>query len=327
MDDDAPSAFADRLTLAQPVVCVVGPTASGKTDLAQQLALALDGEVVSADSMQIYRGMDIGTGKIVPAERLVPHHCLDLVDPGESFSAAVFQTEARASFRDIDSRAKRCVLAGGTGFYVRAAIDGYEFPPGEQVENPVRERYAAIACEQGAEALWKLLDERDPRSAALLPPNDVKRVVRAFELLEEGQSYAEQRAKLASIPQVVPARFLGLAVDPAVLARRIDARVDAMMEAGLVDEVKSLLRAGFRGGITAPQAIGYKEIVASLDGEASLAEAVDAIKLATRRYAKRQRTWFRKDKRIVWLDANGEDAAALLEQALRALEEAGSGQR
>ena len=309
------------LDLAAPVVCVVGPTASGKTALAQNLALALDGEVVSADSMQVYRGMDIGTGKLPVADRKAVHHGFDLVDPGEPFSAALYQRYARERFADIDARGRRSVLCGGTGFYVRAAIDDYDFPKGDQVDNPVRDRCNAVARDEGADALWRLLAERDPASAALIPAADVKRVVRAFELLEEGESYARQRAKLAALPQFVPAVFLGLAVDPAVLRARIDARVDQMMAEGLVEEVTRLLNNGFRAGITAPQAIGYKEIVAALDGETSMGQAVEDIKTATRRYAKRQRTWFRKDGRIRWIDATERDGSALLEAALAALDE------
>lgn len=308
--------------LKAPAVCVVGSTASGKTDLAQALALELGGEVISADSMQIYRGMDIGTGKLPASERLVPHHGFDLVDPGEPFSAALFQNYARDRFRAIDARGNRCVLAGGTGFYVRAAVDDYDFPAGEQVGNPVRERYQALAREQGAEALWKLLAARDEASASVIPPADVKRVVRAFELLEEGTSLAEQRAKLADIPQLVPACFVGLSVEPAVLNARIDARVDGMFDAGLVDEVARLLQGGFRDGITAPQAIGYKEVVAALDGETTMEEAATRIKTATHRYAKRQRTWFRKDRRIRWIDANEPDVAAQAAEALDVLGDA-----
>ena len=308
--------------LKAPAVCVVGPTASGKTDLAQTLALELGGEVISADSMQIYRGMDIGTGKLPASERLVPHHGFDLVDPGEPFSAALFQNYARDRFRAIDARGNRCVLAGGTGFYVRAAVDDYDFPAGEQVGNPVRERYQALAREQGAEALWKLLAARDEASASVIPPADVKRVVRAFELLEEGTSLAEQRAKLADIPQLVPACFVGLSVEPAVLNARIDVRVDGMFDAGLVDEVARLLQGGFRDGITAPQAIGYKEVVAALDGETTMEEAATRIKTATHRYAKRQRTWFRKDRRIRWIDANEPDVAAQAAEALDVLGDA-----
>lgn len=301
---------------ADPVVCIVGPTASGKSALAQAVALALDGEVVSADSMQVYRGMDIGTGKLAPDERLVPHHGLDLADPGEPYSAALFQEYARACFEDIAARGRRAVLCGGTGLYVRAAIDAYEFPKGEQTGNPVREHYNRLAGEQGADALWELLRERDPASAAIVPAADVKRVVRAFELLEDGTSLAEQRAKLASIPQLVPACFIGLSVDPAALNARIDARVDAMFDAGLVDEVARLLQSGFRDGITAPQAIGYKEVVAALEGETTMEEAASRIKTATHRYAKRQRTWFRKDRRIRWIDATDPDPAAQAAEAL-----------
>ncbi|WP_290994899.1 tRNA (adenosine(37)-N6)-dimethylallyltransferase MiaA [Gordonibacter sp.] len=317
-------AESEVLALHAPVVCVVGPTASGKTDLAQKLAGVLNGEVVSADSMQIYRGMDIGTGKLPVSERLVPHHGFDLVDPGEPFSAALFQTFARTCFRDIDARGHRAVLCGGTGFYVRAALDGYDFPKGEQVNNPVREHYMRIAEVEGAEALWRLLDERDAASAALIPPADVKRVVRAFELLEDGTTYAKQRAKLASIPQVVPAVFVGLAVEPDVLRARIDARVDAMVEAGLVDEVRGLLAQGFHEGMTAPQAIGYKEIVEAFEGKCSLEEAIERIKVATHRYAKRQRTWFRKDKRIHWIDATEGVADSLAEEALALIKAQGA---
>lgn len=300
-----------------PVIVIVGPTASGKTDLAQLIALSVDGEVVSADSMQVYRGMDIGTAKLPVKERLVAHHGFDLVDPGEPYSAALFQTYARRCFEDISSRGKRALLCGGTGFYVRAAIDDYVFPEGEQVGNPIRDRYNEIAQIEGAESLWRLLNERDPRSAKIIPPRDVKRVVRAFELLESGSSYASQKEKLASIPQLVPAVFIGLHVDPDLLRRRIDARVDSMFEMGLVEEVEGLLNAGFREGITAPQAIGYKEVVSALDGDITMDEARQKIKIATHRYAKRQRTWFRKEARIHWIDANEFDGNALADRALR----------
>ena len=299
-----------------PILCIVGPTASGKTALAQQIALHYDGEVVGADSMQVYRGMDIGTGKISPSEQLVTHHCIDIVNPGEPFSAALFQTYARNSFADIESRGKRSVLCGGTGFYVRAAIDAYEFPKGDQVGNETRDRYNEFVRKRGTGELWALLNERDPESAAIIPENDTKRIVRAFELLDSDTSYAEQKEKLARIPQLYPAVFIGLSVTPAILAERIGLRVDKMVEEGLVEEVQSLLDSGFRKGITAPQAIGYKEIVTYLDGDCTLVEALDAIKLATRRYAKRQRTWFRKDTRIRWIDADALDLDAMLKASI-----------
>ena len=221
------------LELSAPVIAIVGPTASGKTDAAQIVAERLGGEVVSADSMQIYRGMDIGTGKLPASERRVPHHGFDLVDPGEPYSAALFQAFARRCFRDIDARGKRAVLCGGTGQYVQAAIDDFAFPKGDQVENPVRERWTAYAEEYGNQALWEALEARDPASAAVIHPNNVRRVVRAFELLEEGASYAEQKQRLATVAPFVPAVQFGLAVEPAILNERIDARVDAMVAAGL----------------------------------------------------------------------------------------------
>lgn len=311
---------ADRLQLNNPVICVVGPTASGKTDLAQEIAVHLDGEIVSADSMQIYTGMDIGTGKIPVAERKVPHYGFDLINPGESYSAALFQPYARNLFSDIDARGKRSVLCGGTGLYVRAAIDSYDFPEGEQVDNPVREHYTRYAEEHGAEALWELLRAKDPASAEVLHPNNVRRVVRAFELLEAGESYAVQKENLQHIPEFVPSIWIGLAVDPEILANRINHRVDRMVESGLIEEVQLLLNSGFREGITAPQAIGYKEIVAALDGECTMDEAIESIKTATRRYAKRQRTWFKKDQRIHWINADSGNANEALQQALTILQ-------
>lgn len=315
---------AISLPLMRPVICVVGPTASGKTDVAQLLAQNLGGEVVSADSMQIYRGMDIGTGKLPEEERLVPHFGFDLVNPGEPYSAAVYQQYARECFSDIDKRRKRALLVGGTGLYVRAAIDAYDFPKGEQVDNPVREKWTVYYEDNGADELWERLRERDPESASVIHPNNVRRVIRAFELLEEGTTYATQKENLASIPQAVPAKFIGLAVDPEILNKRIEQRVDNMIECGLVCEVERLLDKGFRQGITAPQAIGYKEIVSALDGDISLDEAIEQIKTATRRYAKRQRTWFRKDTRIAWIDADSGNAEAIATQAQHSLDTMGA---
>lgn len=295
---------ANSLGLERPVIVITGPTASGKSAIAQAFALRVDGEVVSADSMQVYRGMDIGTGKVVPAQQVVPHHGIDLLDPGEPFSAALFQDYARSCFEDIDRRGRQSFLCGGTGFYIRAAIDDYRFPEGEQVGNVVRDRFLAIARDEGPHALWLLLEAADPESAGIIPENDVKKVVRAFELLDAGTTYAQQKRALAQIPQRVPAVFLGLSVKPEVLAQRIDRRVDAMVEDGLLEEVESLLDQGFREGVTAPQAIGYKEIVEVIDGKKSLDQAIEDIKTATRRYAKRQRTWLRKERRMHWFDAD-----------------------
>jgi len=304
--------------LSQPIVIIAGPTASGKSDLAQQVALAIGGEIISADSMQVYRGMDIGTGKVPPAERLVPHWGLDLVDPGEPYSVAVYQEYARRAAADIDARGKRVVLCGGTGLYIRGVIDGYEYPKGDQVGNSVRDAYTELLGKVGPQALWEMLREKDPESAALLHPNNTKRVIRAFELLSEGTTYARQNANLQTIPQVLPAVYLALSVDPELLAARIEKRVDGMFEAGLAAEVQGLLDAGLREAVTAPQAIGYKEVVDALDGLCTMTEASERIKLASRRYAKRQRSWLRGDSRVRWLDANSRDG--LLEAALREID-------
>lgn len=303
-------------TSDQPIIVVVGPTASGKSSLAIALAERLNGEVVSADSMQVYTGMDIGTAKVPPEERIVPHFGFDLVHPGEPYSAALFQEYARNCFQDIQARNKTALLCGGTGFYVRAAIDDFQFPAGDQTNNPIRDHYQDFLNQNGTDALWKLLSEKDPESAAVIAPADSKRVIRAFELLAEGESYARQKERFATIPQKYPAIFFGLAVDPDILRNRIDERVDAMFKEGLIEEVQSLLAAGFREGITAPQAIGYKEIVSALDGSITLDEAREQIKFATHRYAKRQRTWFKKDQRIHWLDADEFNLECLISEAL-----------
>lgn len=306
--------------LRYPIICIVGPTASGKTALAQAIAERISGEVVSADSMQVYRGMDIGTGKIPVEKRTVPYHMLDILDPGEPYSAALFQEDARKAFSIIDDREDISVLAGGTGFYIRAAIDGYMFPKGDQVDNPIRKRYEDIYEESGADALWKLLCERDPASAEYVHKNNVKRVIRALEMHDRGDSYAELSRSLKDIPQTYDAIFIGLSVDKEVLDAKIEKRVDKMVQDGLTEEVAELLNSGFRDGITAPQAIGYKEIVSYIDGDTDLQYAIDSIKRATRRYAKRQRTWFNKDKRIEWLDASNGDAEALLAASMRIID-------
>lgn len=278
----------------------------GKTALAEELAVRLGGEIVSADSMQVYRGMDVGTAKPPVAERRVPYHCIDLVEPGVPFSAALFQREARVAIERIVAAGRLPVIAGGTGLYVRAALDEMEFPPGEQQANPVRERYEAFAAANGAVALHASLAARDPESASLIHANNVRRVVRALEMLDAGgPTYAEQHLGLARRHSIYDTRFVGLRMDRDELYRRVDARVDAMFASGLLDEVERLLDAGFRDAITAAQAIGYKELVPVVECGAPLGEAVEDIKTASRRYAKRQLTWFRADPRIAWMDVTG----------------------
>lgn len=298
--------------MTQCVVAILGPTASGKSDLAQLVALELGGEVVSADSMQVYRGMDIGTAKIQPDELLVRHHLIDILEPGQPFSAQLFQRLSRSCFEDIFSRGKVPVLCGGTGLYVQSALEDMRFPKGSQTENPVRLKYELLAKEKGAQYVWDILHDIDSQSAALIHPNNVRRTIRALEMHEQGISYASQIDGMKCLPEVVPSIRFGLVRDPKLLAERIERRVDLMFERGLVAEVEHLLKGGFRKALTAPQAIGYKEVVAALDGEIEMSEAVDLIKTATRRYAKRQRTWLRRDSRLIPLDADGADKDSLV---------------
>jgi len=304
---------------AARVLAVVGPTAAGKTALSEELAARLGGEIVSADSMQVYRGMDIGTAKQPAQLRRVRYHCLDLARPDASFSAALYQTAARAAIADCTARGVLPVVCGGTGLYVRAALDDFSFPAGEQDANPLRGHFEGIAESLGAEALHTLLATRDPESAALIHPNNVRRVVRALEMAESGTSYAIQHEGFSERTSVYDTAFLGVTVERAELYRRIDARVDTMLAAGLIAEVQELLDAGFRAALTAAQAIGYKEIVAALDGTCSLEAAADDIKRASRRYAKRQLTWFHADPRITWVDVTDLSLAQAAEEALAAL--------
>lgn len=299
---------------------MVGPTAVGKSELAEELAVRLGGEIVSADSMQVYRGMDIGTAKPPQGERRVPYHCLDLVEPGESFSAALYQRLARAAIDDIDARGLVPIVVGGTGLYVRAALDEMDFPPGDQVDSPLRERYERIAEERGPEALHALLAERDPASAALLHPNNTRRIVRALEMDDEGVSYAEQARGFSARKPYYQTVYLGLTMDRLALYERIDARTDAMVASGLLGEVRELLARGLHDALTASQAIGYKELVPVIEDGAPLDDAVSAIQQATRRYSKRQFTWFRADPRVKWLDVTELSPSQAVDAALTLVE-------
>ncbi len=308
-----------------PIVVVAGPTATGKSALAIRLAQAIDGEIVGADSMQVYRGMDIGTAKVPLGERKVKHYGIDLVNPGEPFSAALFQRHARWAFDEITRAGKHRILVGGTGFYIRAAIDDYDFVEGEQVGNAVRDKYLALAKSDGSQAVWDALYACDPESARLIHPNDTKRVIRALEMFEAGARYSLQAKRLKALPQRYPAVFIGINVNRATLRKRIDQRVDQMREAGLVGEVEHLIDEGFKDALTSKQAIGYKEIVEALEGKTTLDEAFDQIKTATKRYAKRQCTWFGNDQRYQWIDGQAGSVDAMLDQTLCLLESEGIG--
>jgi tRNA dimethylallyltransferase len=302
------------------VIAIVGPTAVGKSALAEALAVDLGGEIVSADSMQVYRGMDIGTAKPPAAFRAVTYHCVDIVDPGTPYSAALFQRDARAAIEGVARRGAVPVLVGGTGLYVRAAIDEMEFPAGDTA-SPMRAAIEAALEARGPAGLHALLAERDPASAALIHPNNTRRVVRALEMLEgDGVTYAAQAAGFAERRAHYPASVLGLTMEREALYERVNARVDRMIVEGLVCEVRGLLDAGFRAALTSAQAIGYKELTPVVDGTADLGEAIASIKQASRRYAKRQMTWFRADPRVKWLDVTHLSQAETLEHARALLE-------
>ncbi len=306
-----------------PVVVVCGPTATGKSELACTLAQRASGCVLSADSMQVYRGMDIGTAKVPEAERRVPHFGLDLVDVDEPYSAALYQSYARSVISEQHQALTPVIMAGGTGLYIQAALDDLRFPEGDQADNPVREKYMALAQEKGSHAVWDVLNSLDEASAEQIHPHNLKRVVRALEMLEAGESYAERAHGLALADPVVPAVFVGLAMDREVLYQRVNARVDRMREEGLIEEVSGLMDAGFEDALTSRQAIGYKEIIDALHGQCSMDEAFSQIKQATRRYAKRQMTWFRREKRIQWLDVTDASREDIVEQAVEALKDKG----
>ncbi len=308
--------------LSLPVLCLEGPTGSGKSAVADRVAARLGAEVVSVDSMQIYRGMDIGTAKTPPCARSVPYRCVDILEPGCEYSAALFQRDARRIVEEMDGRGVPCVACGGTGFYMRALVDDLEFASDMPDKTAFRARFEAMARAEGVEAVHALLKERDPASAEAVHPHNLPRVIRALEMCEEGESYARRKEAFREVAPYYPALRLALSVEPGVLAARIDARVDAMMEAGLLSEVEGLLAGGFREAASASAAIGYKELVRHLDGELSLDEAVELVKRDTRRYAKRQRTWLRGQRGIVWLDADDADAARLADEALALWDEA-----
>lgn len=298
------------------VLAVVGPTAVGKSAVADGLAAAIGTSVISADSMQVYRGMDIGTAKMRPEECRAPLLMVDVADPGTSYSAALFQRDARAAIDKINASGHPAVLCGGTGLYVRAVIDEFDFPSGE-LESASRSQYEELLERIGADALHALLAERDSASAEAIHPHNTRRVVRALEMSDEGVSYAEQRAGFSENRAHYRSSQYGLTCDRAVLYERINKRVNLMMEMGLIDEVKGLVDQGLSLALTSRQAIGYKEIIDYLEGTLTLSEAVDLIKMRSRRYAKRQLSWFKRDSRIFWIDmdeAGVEGAIALIRE-------------
>ncbi|MCL6634124.1 MAG: tRNA (adenosine(37)-N6)-dimethylallyltransferase MiaA [Alicyclobacillus herbarius] len=284
-----------------PVLCIVGPTATGKSDLAVRVAREVDGEVVSADSMQVYRHMDVGTAKLTREEMQgVPHHLIDVVNPDEVFTVAEWKQRAERAIVEILERGRLPLLVGGTGLYIRAITDDLNFAERDETGR-IREKWQRYLEEHGQEALYAVLQERDEDTAARLHPNDTRRVIRALEVSETRERPWSETYDF----RVREGRFetvqFGLTMTREVLYRRVEARVDKMLEQGLVAEVKKLLEHGLRPDLTSLQAIGYKELVAFLRGDLSYEEAVAQIKRNTRRFVKRQLSWFRRDPRVIWL--------------------------
>lgn len=295
------------------LVVILGPTASGKSDLALALAKATGGEILSADSMQIYRFLDVGTAKPTPAERAtVPIHGIDLVEPGQEFTVVDFQRIANETVSSIRSRGKLPILCGGTGFYIRAYLEGFAIP--EMPANPaVRERLRGEAETYGSEALHERLREVDPVSAERIRPRDAFRIVRALEVFETtGRPISDMQTRERLVQRV---RKFGLNWEREELYARIDERVERMLKSGWIEETRGLMEKGYDEGRIAPRALGYRHLMAFLRGEVSLPEATEQIKRETRRYAKRQMTWFRKEPDVCWLDAK-EGVPANLELVL-----------
>ena len=306
-----------------PIICIAGPTASGKTALAVALARELDGEVVSCDSMQVYKRMDIGTAKPSPEERQgIPHHMIDVAEPWEDYSVSRYCADAAPNVEDIVSRGKTAIIAGGTGLYMDSLIRGNDFAP--FTSTGVRERLEREADRAGMEALLARLRAVDPEAAARLHLSDRKRIIRAMEVyLETGETITAHNRRTQALPPRFSPVWLGLDFESrAELYSRIDRRVDVMLEAGLLEEIRALLRSGIPEKCTAMQAIGYKEFTDALDGRCTVEAAADQVRQSSRRYAKRQLTWFRRNGRIHWLRRGpGEGSAEILASARRILQE------
>ncbi|MCI2421866.1 tRNA (adenosine(37)-N6)-dimethylallyltransferase MiaA [Saccharopolyspora sp. K220] len=286
------------------LVAIVGPTATGKSDLAIELAAEFDGEVINADAMQLYRGMDIGTAKLSPAHcRGIPHHLLDVLDVTETASVAVYQQQARSVVEDVLARGRTPVLVGGSGLYVQAVVDDLTFPG---TDPRVRHKYERELVQVGPAELHRRLRDLDPAAAEAILTSNGRRIVRALEVIEiTGRPFS------ANLPKPGPPRYgavlIGLDRPAEDLDDRVDRRVTQMFDAGLVDEVRRLAEEGLRHGRTASRALGYQQVLAELDGAGDMVAAAAETAKLTRRFVRRQRSWFRRDARIHWFDAADPD--------------------
>ena len=291
------------------IICIAGPTASGKTALAVELAKELNGEVVSCDSMYVYRRMNIGTAKPTAEEMQgIPHHMIDVADPDEDFSVSKYCDMAAPIVDDITARGKTAIIAGGTGLYMDSLIKGNAFAPFPSTG--MRERLEAQADREGMKAMLSLLHSIDPEAAAKLHLSDRKRIIRALEVYyETGETITAHNLKTQAIPPRYNPLWLGLDfADRSELYRRIDLRVDIMLQQGLVEEIQTLLASGIPEKCTAMQAIGYKEFLDAMHGLCTVEEATMQVQQASRRYAKRQLTWFRRNKHIHWITRSGAES-------------------
>ena len=284
------------------LVVIAGATATGKSDLAVELAKKIGGEIVNADSMQLYRGMDIGTAKLTQDERRgIPHHLLDLVDVSTDVNVAWYQEQARSVIDQLLAQGIPAIVVGGTGFYIKAILDDLNFP---DTDPAVREKLTLEAEKIGGDALHKRLGILDPAAAAAIPRENVRRVIRALEVIEiTGKPFTANLPRENSTKYPDALQF-GLTMDRELLDLRVDKRVEMMFEKGLVAEVEQLIGQGLLEGKTARAALGYAQVISMLAGDISLEQAISETKLATRQYIRRQETWFRRDQRISWLEAD-----------------------
>ena len=288
--------------MKKPLIIITGPTAVGKTDLSISLAKKIGGEIISADSMQVYRGLDIGSAKITTEEMDgVFHHLIDILDFDEEFNVFLFKELAEKSIEDIYSRGNIPIICGGTGFYIQALL--YDVSFSKEDNSKIRAELEKRVDNEGAEVLYKELHEIDPKSAEIIHPNNVKRIIRALEYFKlNGKLFSEHNE--TEKQKESPYNFMYFVIDDdrELLYQRINKRVDVMLSKGLVDEVKTLYEKGLRIGMTSAEGIGYKQLLPYLEGEISLDEATEKIKQDSRHYAKRQLTWFRREKETTWVD-------------------------
>lgn len=288
---------------ALPLVILTGPTAVGKSELSLSLAKAIDGEIISADSMQVYRGMDVGSAKLMPSEQQgVPHHLLDILDPEEEFNVVLFQRLAAQAVRDICQRGHIPIVTGGTGFYIQALLYDIDFTENDE-DTSFRSRLEDLAAKEGADVLYQRLLAVDPKACETIHKNNVKRVIRALEFYEKtGQRISEHNESQRQNQSPYRFAYFVLNDERSALYSRMDRRVDQMLENGLEAEVRRLAAQGCTKDLVSMQGLGYKEMLAYLNGELSLEEAVYIIKRDTRHFAKRQLTWFRRERDVIWLE-------------------------